>query len=919
METEHFVIHYPVTREYFAQRALTIAEEAHSRLVPYLNWVPQTKTHISVTDILDESNGWARTTPRNEIRLYAWPPEMNEELGFYDDWMRQLIYHEYAHILHTDTSKGFHTILNSIFGKFARNNAATPRWYTEGLAVYYETLLSHTGRLRHAIYRIMLRNAALSQKLPSLGALSNVPNAWPAANSSYLFGSSFIAYIAKTYGQHTLAEWNTEYGDDWIPYAMNRAALKIWSKSWDELYQDWQQTVYQEAKQALQEATSSASLTPLHLLTPSWRHERPQAIPHQTAISYVQNDGIHPRSIVKRDMVTGEETVLTPCRGRCEHTWTNDGNTLFFSYLQTQDGYKKSEKLYVMDMQERVPRLLPLSGRLRTFAIDGDYLYRVVQVNESVQIYRNTWPLTEDTLIYSGAPFEQIDEIAVSNGQLIASRFEPELQRGDIYQLENGTWIALTSDKSPDISPYWRHDGRIGYVSEASGELNLWSMAPDGSDKKRHSHLLNGIFHVSESRNGDIYYTTYTDEGMAIATLSAKDIQSSYSTAPSQSFGFIFSDIPTNSEVSSDLSSLPRSRAYRPWRWLWPQTWTPLAGLNITDGVRIGLSFSGSDFADHHAYAFSIEYLTRKNAVDFAFAYQWKSLLWDFAFSASLVQGTGQYYNTKSLTPYDYQQFLGDIIATRTWNLMNSSHQLNLGFHLEYVEALSNMSWPNTDPAASPPSLPSMGWMNALSAQWRWSNMIQSEKSMFSNDGYAVDILARVEGPWLGAESHSLIGQVTLNAAWTMPWLDAHIIQATASAGASWSENSTRQPFRISSNEGFSLNTTDVALHGYPVGLLQGHHFLYAKGSYSAPLWDQTLGYTTLPAGISKLGATLFAEWGYAWLTQRFNILHSKFSLGAKLHIDLIAGYRLPIRLTLGYAWGGAPQGGHHGFLILAL
>ena len=65
---------------------------------------------------------------------------MSEELGFYDDWMRQLIYHEYAHILHTDTSKGLHTILNSIFGKFALNNAVTPRWYTEGLAVYYETL-----------------------------------------------------------------------------------------------------------------------------------------------------------------------------------------------------------------------------------------------------------------------------------------------------------------------------------------------------------------------------------------------------------------------------------------------------------------------------------------------------------------------------------------------------------------------------------------------------------------------------------------------------------------------------------------------------------------------------------------------------------------------------------------------------------
>ena len=105
IETDHFWIHYPETKRAFAQKAIEWAEEAHKVLSPAIGWEPREKTHIVVEGKYDDANGWARSTPSTEIHLYAYPPPPSSELATYDDWVRQLVLHEYTHILHTDNSR----------------------------------------------------------------------------------------------------------------------------------------------------------------------------------------------------------------------------------------------------------------------------------------------------------------------------------------------------------------------------------------------------------------------------------------------------------------------------------------------------------------------------------------------------------------------------------------------------------------------------------------------------------------------------------------------------------------------------------------------------------------------------------------------------------------------------------------------
>nr|WP_321356046.1 S9 family peptidase [uncultured Draconibacterium sp.] len=67
----------------------------------------------------------------------------------------------------------------------------------------------------------------------------------------------------------------------------------------------------------------------------------------------------------------------------------------------------------------------------------------------------------------------------------------------DIYTIPvaGGEAKNLTNTASNEYNVVWRPDGkRIGYLSSASGSVQLWEMNPDGSDKSQVSEIEGGIF-----------------------------------------------------------------------------------------------------------------------------------------------------------------------------------------------------------------------------------------------------------------------------------------------------------------------------------------------------------------------------------------------------------------------------------------
>jgi hypothetical protein len=241
--TPHFRITFHGGLEPLAERAATIAEHAYTILGKNLDQTPSEIVDILLTDDSDYANGSATAVPYDAIRLFATAPDDMSPLGDYDDWLTELITHEYTHILHVDNVSGLPAVLNHVLGKTAVPNQWQPRFILEGLAVAMETAHTSGGRLRSSQFDMYLRADVLEDHFASLDQMSGLPRRYPGANLWYLYGSEFIAFINDTYGPNVFAAVADDYGAQIVPWGINRSIRRVTGRTYEELYDAWHRTL----------------------------------------------------------------------------------------------------------------------------------------------------------------------------------------------------------------------------------------------------------------------------------------------------------------------------------------------------------------------------------------------------------------------------------------------------------------------------------------------------------------------------------------------------------------------------------------------------------------------------------------------------------------------------------------------------
>jgi len=195
--TPHFRIIYPENFEQKAIKMISTADFAYAFGTKTLAFKPG-RLPIILHNYNITANALTIWAPKR-IEMYTCPPQDM----YAEDWMVQLIKHEYRHVVQIDrTNQGFTKVLSWLTGQQAAtgiNGIFVPAWFMEGDAVCAETALGKSGRGRMPAFEMLLR-AQVMQK----GSFSYDKAAFGSYKTfvpgKYELGYTMVANVRRKYG-----------------------------------------------------------------------------------------------------------------------------------------------------------------------------------------------------------------------------------------------------------------------------------------------------------------------------------------------------------------------------------------------------------------------------------------------------------------------------------------------------------------------------------------------------------------------------------------------------------------------------------------------------------------------------------------------------------------------------------------------
>lgn len=640
METQHFRITYEAGLEELARHAAASAERAHGALAVFVARAPRGTIDIVLADNVDFTNGYAMPFPANRVVLYVKPPVDVLELQYMADWIDLVVIHELAHIFHLDVAGGVGNALRAVFGRLPAPwpffpAVGTPGWSIEGLATGVESALTGFGRVHGSYQEMVVRTAALQDRIDDIHRLGAVSPLWPGGTRIYIYGSLFMDFLARRYGPDATARIVRGTAGSIIPPPLwfGSVARRTLGVSFAEAYAEWEREL-DERYSALSAELAAEGLTTGEPLTGhgAWalhpRHSRDGA-----SIAYAANDWRSSPRVRVIDAGTGAERWSRRANGLSALAWLPDGRVVtsdieyvdafrVFSDVRTagEGGGRVTRSARVQD-----PDASP-DGRRVVAVENAGGTNRIVQVDIASGAIHPVTPF--DSTVHWSLP-----RYAPDGARIAASRW----RRGgesDIVVLDTLGRVLVEVTRGPGISaaPAWSPDGRwILFWSDRTGIPNLYAaeVGQMGGDHaggggplpgarlprlRQVTSVLSGAYHPDVSPDGRwIAFTSYQHDGFRIErmpfdTTTWRDpmpdhfaeIVEGREHAEALSPGTPFMQEVAAAAAAAETAAGP-GRPYRPLRHLRPYGWLPTYRTGDV-GRFVGAWTYGADLVGRHAW-----------------------------------------------------------------------------------------------------------------------------------------------------------------------------------------------------------------------------------------------------------------------------------------------------------------------------
>lgn len=936
IQTQHFRVHYTPPLEALARHSAASAERAYSLLARELV-PPRGKVDLVVADNVDFTNGYATPFPSNRIVIYAHPPVDEIALRYNADWTELVITHELTHIFHLDRAKGIWKLGRYLFGRHPVffPNAYMPAWVTEGLAVYYESRITGSGRLEGSEHYMVARAAAEAGALPRLGEISSVTSRFPGGETVYAYGGFIFDYLSRTRGQKTIRDFVELTSGSIFPITLNGKSRRAFGVSFERAWKQWGDSLLRTTRQSGAPIAGWRELTSEGWIVsaPRWLNGTTLLYGASTArdVSHAYTVGLDGtgRKIGRRNAAA----VNVPL----------PNGDLLFSQPELIDPYRLRNDLYLQrgDQELRLTR----GARLSTPDVRRDgAIVAVQQVPGSTRLVRVSPDGRQIVPITHGALDEQwADPRWSPEGARIAAIRIPRGNRPEIVVLDTLGALRFSHrfENAVAASPSWSRDGARLYISsDHSGTMQIYSLevTHSRSGLTRFSNAATGMFGPEQSPDLDLlaallYRTDGYHLGIApIPRVSDVPTDSAVRGARSLCAGCRLPDSVAHAPLAPERGV---ARSYSPWRSLLPRYWEPLVESSTDFGTRFGAATSGTDIVGRHSYLAQATFNTKYRESEGFGVYRYAGLgqplldataeqAWDHASIVSsakavvgdLAQRSRIYSARATVTRPRARTFasltLGAELETRDYRSDPDTLLIRLPSlyreTIRYPSLFGTAGWSNT---RRPPLAISRedGISVSVTARQRWRTSSDNQPADDGNDASRRSV------------SRSIIGVTAVYKSLDLPGFAHHVVALRTAAG--YTDGRAISGFSAGGLSGTTIEVlAGVAIgderrtfgvRGFPPSAERGIRAYAGSLEYRAPIAAPSRRVRFIPLLFDRFSATAFADAGRAYcpgvVVQALTVCSDPTSkspwlasVGGEINLDAALYYDVPARIRLGVA-----------------